>query len=306
MASQKTALVTGTSKGGLGDYLAQELHRRGFRVFATARTPSKAQHLKDLGLDIILLDVTDSESVKKAAGEVAALTGGRLDILVNNAGIGDKAALLDADIAAAKSVFDVNIWAVLEVTQAFSPMLIAAKGTIINIGSIVARVPIPFNGIYNISKAALEHLSRQMRVELGPFDIKVIHVSPPYQMKDSLPVLKRRQVVTGGIKTDFFAHSGEPKLPENSYYFPARHSLGAWMNGSAQEVLQTTPPDQYAKHVIDNALSPYSTSCQYTGYGSFATWFFSKVLWNNATDILLRFMKLPNMKQAILGNKKEA
>lgn len=288
MASQKTALVTGTSKGGLGDYLAQELHRRGFRVFATARTPSKAQHLKDLGLDIILLDVTDSESVKKAAGEVAALTGGRLDILVNNAGIGDKAALLDADIAAAKSVFDVNIWAVLEVTQAFSPMLIAAKGTIINIGSIVARVPIPFNGIYNISKAALEHLSRQMRVELGPFDIKVIHV------------------VTGGIKTDFFAHSGEPKLPENSYYFPARHSLGAWMNGSAQEVLQTTPPDQYAKHVIDNALSPYSTSCQYTGYGSFATWFFSKVLWNNATDILLRFMKLPNMKQAILGNKKEA
>lgn len=89
MASQRTALVTGTSKGGVGDHLAQELHRRGFWVFATARTPSKVQHLKDMGLDIILLDVTDSESIKKAAGEVAVLTGGKLDMLVNNAGIGN-------------------------------------------------------------------------------------------------------------------------------------------------------------------------------------------------------------------------
>lgn len=88
MTSQKTALVTGTSKGGLGDHLAQELHRRGFRVFATARTPSKVQHLKDMGLDIVLVDVTDPKSIKKAAAEVNALAEGKLDILINNSGIG--------------------------------------------------------------------------------------------------------------------------------------------------------------------------------------------------------------------------
>lgn len=91
MSARKTALVTGTSKGGIGDYLARELHSRGFRVFATARTPSKVQHLKDMGLDIILLEVTDSESIKKAAAEVSAITGGTLDILINNSGIGKNA-----------------------------------------------------------------------------------------------------------------------------------------------------------------------------------------------------------------------
>ncbi|KAK7429863.1 hypothetical protein QQZ08_003482 [Neonectria magnoliae] len=287
MASQKTALVTGTSKGGLGDFLAQELHQRGFRVFATARTPSKVHHLKDLGLDIVLLEVTDSESIKKAAAEVNALTGGKLDILINNSGIGDKSALLDVDLATARSVFDVNIWGALEVTQAFSPMIIASKGIIVNIGSVVGRVPIPFNGIYNISKAALEHLSRQMRVEMTPFDVKVVHV------------------VTGGINTSFFSHAGEAEFSETSLYYPARDSLGPWLNGQAQEVLQQTSPEKYAKNVIDNVLSTYSSSCLYTGYGSFAVWFFSKCLWNNATDVLLRLMGLPDMKKAIFGNKKK-
>ncbi|KAH6995603.1 hypothetical protein BKA56DRAFT_627410 [Ilyonectria sp. MPI-CAGE-AT-0026] len=288
MTSQKTALVTGTSKGGLGDHLAQELHRRGFRVFATARTPSKVQHLKDMGLDIVLVDVTDTESIKKAAAEVNALAEGKLDILINNSGIGNKAALLDADLAAARRVFDVNIWGVLQVTQAFSPMVLASKGTIINIGSVAARVPMPFNGIYNISKAALEQLSRQMRVEMEPLGVKVIHV------------------VTGGIATGFYSHAGEGEFSETSLYYPARESLGSWLSGQSQESLQLTKPEQYAKAVIDNALSSFPSSFHYTGYGSFATWFFSKCLWNNAMDILLSLMGLPSMKKAIFGNKKEA
>lgn len=88
MSPQKTALVTGTSKGGIGDSLAQELHKRGFRVFATARSLGKVEHLKAMGLDIILLEATDSESIEKAAADVSALTGGTLDMLINNSGIG--------------------------------------------------------------------------------------------------------------------------------------------------------------------------------------------------------------------------
>lgn len=87
--------------------------------------------------------------------------------------------MIEIDIAAAKALFDVNVFGVLEVTKAFSPMLIASKGTIINIGSVVGRVPIPFQAIYNASKAALEQISKTLRVELSPFDVKVVHVSCP-------------------------------------------------------------------------------------------------------------------------------
>ncbi|KAL6353446.1 hypothetical protein LRP88_13938 [Fusarium phalaenopsidis] len=251
MSSQKTALVTGTSKGGIGDYLARELHSRGFRVFATARSPTKVEHLKEMGLDIVLLEVTDSDSIKKAVEKVTEATGGKLDILVNNSGV---------DMTPAKAMFDVNVWAVLELTQAFSPMLIASKGTIVNIGSVAGRLPIPFEGIYNISKAALEHLSRQMRVEFAPFDVKV---------------------VTGGIKTGFFAHAEETELPKTSPYYPGREALGPWMKGEANTTLQ---PSQSSLIRNLRPLIPYSTS---------------------RGDLVLWAMGVPNLKNAIFGSKSQ-
>lgn len=89
MASRKTALVTGTSQGGIGDALAQELHSKGFRVFAAARDLTKVQHLADMGLDVVLLDVVDSASIDAAVAEVKKATGGRLDMLINNSGISE-------------------------------------------------------------------------------------------------------------------------------------------------------------------------------------------------------------------------
>jgi 1-acylglycerone phosphate reductase len=84
----QTVLITGASEGGLGDALAQEYHRRGLRVFAAARSLSKIQHLIDLGLEPVELDVINQESVDAAVEFVTKATGGKLDILVNNAGLG--------------------------------------------------------------------------------------------------------------------------------------------------------------------------------------------------------------------------
>jgi NAD(P)-dependent dehydrogenase (short-subunit alcohol dehydrogenase family) len=92
---------------------------------------------------------------------------------------GYHAPVLDTEIAKARAMFDVNVWGVLEVTQKFSPLLISAKGTIVNIGSIVGELPFPFVGLYSASKAALKLISRTMRTEYAPFDVKVIHVSTP-------------------------------------------------------------------------------------------------------------------------------
>lgn len=84
----KTVPITGASEGGIGDALAKEFHRRGLRVFATARNLAKVQHLKDIGLEALPLDVVDDESIRKAVESVTALTGGTLDILINNSGGG--------------------------------------------------------------------------------------------------------------------------------------------------------------------------------------------------------------------------
>jgi 1-acylglycerone phosphate reductase len=86
--SLKSVLITGCSAGGIGDALSQSFHSHGLRVFATARTPSKIQHLKDMGIQTIALDVTDPVSLKEAVDIVSQATGGTLDILVNNSGLG--------------------------------------------------------------------------------------------------------------------------------------------------------------------------------------------------------------------------
>lgn len=88
MVRQRTVLVTGCSAGGVGDALAQEYHRQGLRVIATARNLDKIQHLKAMGLEIIRLDVEDAASIRDAVFEVQKLIGSTLDMLVNNAGIG--------------------------------------------------------------------------------------------------------------------------------------------------------------------------------------------------------------------------
>jgi 1-acylglycerone phosphate reductase len=84
----KTVLITGCSKGGIGDALAQEFHRKGVHVFATARSLSKISHLKDMGITTFELDVTSPDSIRNAVSFIEKETEGRLDFLVNNAGMG--------------------------------------------------------------------------------------------------------------------------------------------------------------------------------------------------------------------------
>ena len=85
----KSVLITGCSEGGIGDALAKEFHANGLRVFATARNLKSIQHLKDMGMTILPLDVVNPSSIAEAVKSVEAATGGTLDFLVNNSGIGE-------------------------------------------------------------------------------------------------------------------------------------------------------------------------------------------------------------------------
>lgn len=149
---KRSVLITGCSEGGIGSALAQEYHRRGLRVFATVRTLAKAKHLQDAGLEVLPLDVADPSTIRGAVEAVSRLTGGTLDILVNNAGGGYQMPILDADLDEARRLFDVNVWGLLAVTQAFAPLLVASaskggKPRVVNIGSVAGRQPAPWQGI---------------------------------------------------------------------------------------------------------------------------------------------------------------
>lgn len=281
MAS-KTVLITGCSEGGIGDALAQEFHRKGLRVFATARNLSKMEHLKAFGLDIIALDVVDKSSIKQAVEIVKKSTGGTLDFLVNNSGVGMSPIvllidhsrililtsslgyalpLLDSDIEVAKKMFDVNVFGVMGLTQAFAPLLIQAKGTIINISSVAGCVPYPWHGYYSASKASLSLLTDQLRIELKPFGINAINI------------------MSGGIETKFFDNQVATELPSTSLYAPWRKEVEWVANGGVVKGTWT-PAEVYAQKVVKNALKRNPNVNYWVGDQTFMVWFMTTFLWH--------------------------
>lgn len=158
--SQKTVLITGCSDGGIGAALAAEFHRRGCRVFATARNVDKMQSLRALGIEAVAMDVTSDASIAQAVAEVERATaGGSLDLLVNNAGVHHFMPFADSRPEDFRRVIDTNITAVFVVTHAFLPLLMRARGVVANIGSVQEVFCLPFQSAYNASKAAVHAVS---------------------------------------------------------------------------------------------------------------------------------------------------
>lgn len=147
MSTPKTVLITGCSAGGIGFALAEEFQSRGCHVFATARSLAKMEALSKLpNVTLLPLDVCSQASIEAAVSAVSAQTGGTLDYLINNAGAVYVMPILDSDMQKAKSLFDVNLWGVIAVTQAFAPLVIASQGAIVNISSLAALMYTPYYG----------------------------------------------------------------------------------------------------------------------------------------------------------------
>lgn len=144
--SRKSVLITGCTAGGIGAGLAEVFQEKGYHVFATARNPSKISQAlsKAANVTILTLDVLSSESIATAVESVERETGGRLDVLVNNSGGGIFAPALDTSIEDGKKLFDLNFWAPMAMLQAFAPLLIKAKGYVVNNTSANAIVPMGF------------------------------------------------------------------------------------------------------------------------------------------------------------------
>ncbi|KAM5384670.1 hypothetical protein ACJZ2D_001415 [Fusarium nematophilum] len=235
---KKTVLITGCSDGGLGAALAVTFHQRGWRVFATTRNPQKMAGLEAVGIETRALDVTSEASAEECASQIASLTGGTLDMLVNNAGRGYTLPLLDVSIEETKKLFDTNVYSVILVTKDFFPLLSQSKHkpVVVNNTSVCAVVPLPFEGTYSASKAAVSMLTQTLRLELTPFGIAVAE-------------LRTGSVCSNMNDNNYEVENPNKRLPASSPYWVGREIIEQAQRG--EEVAKSSiPAEVWAEDVV--------------------------------------------------------
>ena len=234
--NKKVVLITGCSSG-IGRALALALHQKQCRVVATARNLDSISDLKDMGMAVHALDVTDAaqsgEVIKTVLTEEK-----RIDTLVNNAGY----ALIGPTIELTREELilqlETNMIAPMTLSTLAAPSMKAnGSGLIVNIGSISGITTTPFSGAYCASKAALHALSDALRMELASFGIHVMTVQP------------------GAIQSDFGNAAGKTisrVLKSGSWYLPLKAAIEARANASQKDA---TPADEFAQTLADKMLS---------------------------------------------------
>lgn len=173
-----SVLITGCSSG-IGHHAAHGLKARGWRVFATARSPADVARLAAEGLEAVRLDYADADSIAAAVALVLAATGGRLDALVHNGAYAQPGALEDLDTKLLRAQFEANLFGWHELTRRVVPaMRVAGHGRIVFLSSVLGFVAARFRGAYVASKFAVEGYADTLRIELAGSGIDVVLIEP--------------------------------------------------------------------------------------------------------------------------------
>jgi NAD(P)-dependent dehydrogenase (short-subunit alcohol dehydrogenase family) len=209
----RVALVTGASSG-IGEATAERLAKAGYKVYGTSRRGAQAGQRS---FEMLSLDVTSDESVAAAVSEVMRRDG-RIDLLVNNAGFGvAPAGAEESSIDQARSIFETNFFGLIRMTRAVVPhMRRQGSGRIINIGSVLGFLPMPYGALYAATKHAVEGYSESLDHELRTRGIRVSVIEPAY------------------TKTPFDANFMEPDAKLDEY-----REARAGMNKRVNEVMAT-------------------------------------------------------------------
>jgi len=261
---KKYVVITGASTG-IGYGCVAELIKHDYHVFGSVRKEADAQRLQqDFGENYtpLLFDVTDSVAIHAAAQQVTELIGDEATLcgLVNNAGIAVPGPILHLPLDEFRHQFEVNLFGLIDVTQAFLPLLGTRKniahppGRIVNISSINGTLANPFLSPYVASKHALEGFSKSLRQELMLYGIEVVVVAPgvvqtpiwdkadeveitPYLETDYATALqKMKRMLTGiskrGMSADRISHTVrtalESQRPKTLYRLPGNWLL-SWI-----------------------------------------------------------------------------
>jgi NAD(P)-dependent dehydrogenase (short-subunit alcohol dehydrogenase family) len=250
-ADRGAVLVTGSSTG-IGRASALRLDRAGFQVFAGVRKRGDAESLEAEGserLEPVIIDVTDEGTIATTRERIDQVTGGRLAGLVNNAGIVVVGPFETVALDQLRRQLEVNVTGQVAVTQAFLPLLRAARGRIVLMASIGGRMSLPYLSPYHASKFALEGVGDALRMEMHQFGVDVSIVEP------------------GSIATPFWGkgteqldHVLESMSPEQRelYEGPSR----AAAEGARKAEVRGIPPDKVAK-AVEHALTSTRPKTRY-------------------------------------------
>jgi len=234
----RIALVTGASSG-IGEATAERLAKAGYSVYGTSRRGGTAG---SRSFEMLPLDVTSDESVDAAVSEVIRRAG-RIDLLVNNAGFGvAPGGAEESSLDQARSIFETNFFGLVRMTRAVIPhMRRQGSGRIINIGSVLGFLPMPYGALYAATKHAVEGYSESLDHELRTRGIRVSIIEPAY------------------TKTSFDANFMEPDAKLDEY-----REARAGMNKRVNEVMATAEQPTVVADTVLKAANAAHPKIRYT------------------------------------------
>lgn len=282
METLQNVLVTGASSG-IGLATAQWLSRSGMRVFAGVRKVSGALDRSGAGLlQEVVLDVTKPDSIAAARCKIESrLDGAGLFAIVNNAGIGDIIPLEFTPMERFRRVVEVDVFGVVEVTQAFLPLIHKGKGRIVNIGSVGGMLTIPFAASLTASKHAMESISDALRLELYAAGIHVTCIQPASINSGSAEKL--------AAQTEAMIASLPPQ---------GQHRYGDQLRKFVKVMLESetggSPPETVAQVVLEVLRAPNPPARRLAGKHGHLLKFLARSLPDSLKDSLFRKLFLGN------------
>jgi len=270
---KKSILITGCSSG-IGLCVARGLQQRGYRVFATARRQEDVDNLNREGLESLLLDLDDSDSINTAVDEVLQRTGGTLYALFNNGAYGQAGAVEDLRRDVLRQQFETNVFGWHELTNRILPVMRQqGYGRIIQNSSILGLIALPFRGAYNASKYAIEGLSDTLRMELRDTNIHISLIEP------------------GPIESRFRANSFrayQQNIERDSSPFRDRYlAMEQRLTKEGPAVPFTLPPEAVLKRVIHALESRRPRPHYYVTFPTYLFGYLKRLLSTRLMDDLL-------------------
>jgi uncharacterized oxidoreductase len=207
--TNRTILITGGS-AGIGLAFALRFVELGNEVIVTGRRQAVLDQVKEKHpkLHTIQSDVADSAQIEALAASVK-VDFPKLDVLVNNAGISRYRNLQTptADLTELMVEMNINVGGVLRMTSAFIDILTANRGTLINISSGLAFVPLPCLPIYCATKAAIHSYTQSLRFQFEDSGVEIIEIMPPAVKTDMTADLSEGDGITLISTDELVRHS---------------------------------------------------------------------------------------------------